>query len=220
MHEQTQLILAATAARLLLDGKSGFVPMSERRAALVLERAGLWFGPRAELENEEGFRQIIPYVVLQVGSHLVRYTRTRSGKEARLHDLVSIGLGGHVDLSDVVTRDSRIDLLGTLGRAAKREVSEEVGNLKVEHMRWIGMLVDDTTAVGRVHVGFVALWRLGEAPNRRPEEAIGGLETEAIADLEANLDRLETWSAMLLPYLAALCAESVPLTRPTAVRES
>lgn len=207
VYDETQLILATGSERLALGGANGFVPMGERQAARLFQSAGLWFGPRGTLEETERFRQVIPYVVLQIGDRVVRYRRTASGREARLHGRASIGLGGHVDLADVATQDGRIDLLGTLSRAAEREVQEELGQVDCEHRRWIGVLVDDATAVSRIHVGFVAIWRLRAMPDGSPEDAIGTVSTASVEALVAVRDELETWSTMLLPHLPDVLAD-------------
>jgi len=175
--------------------------MNGEGAVRALESAGLWFGPRRELEQMEEYRQIIPYIVLRKGSRLVRYTRTSAGGEARLHGRMSIGLGGHVDLADAVSRGGRIDLLATIERAAERELVEELGGAACEDRRWIGLLVDNDSAVGRVHVGLIGLWSLSTLPVAVAEDAIGEITAQSVTELAADAERLETWSAMLLPWL-------------------
>jgi predicted NUDIX family phosphoesterase len=174
-----------------------------------LAEAGVWIGPRSVLEENEEFRQIIPYIVLQYGSRFVRYTRTAAGGEARLHGKTSIGLGGHIDLCDVKTRGQEIDLLATLTAAADRELEEELGGVECEAREWIGMLVDNESAVGRVHLGIIGLWRLRALPAGLTEDAIGALACCTLDALRADHDRLEGWSAMLLPALEARFAASL-----------
>ena len=199
---ELRLILAARTASLPDTlGRTGFVPMNGEEAVRALESAGLWFGPRRDLEEMEEYRQIIPYIVLRKGSRLVRYTRTPAGGEARLHGRMSIGLGGHVDLADAVSRGGRIDLLATIERAAERELVEELGGAACEDRRWIGLLVDNDSAVGRVHVGLIGLWNLPALPGAVAEDAIGEVTAQSVTQLAADAERLETWSAMLLPWL-------------------
>ncbi|ATB27697.1 hypothetical protein [Melittangium boletus] len=200
---ELRLILATRTASLPAElSRTGFVPMNGERAVRAFESAGVWFGPRRDLEEMEEYRQIIPYIVLRKGSQLVRYTRTSAGGEARLHGRMSIGLGGHVDLADAVSRGGRIDLLATLERAAERELVEELGGAACEDRRWIGLLVDNDSAVGRVHVGLIGLWNMPALPGAvAAEDSIGEVAAQSVTELAADAERLETWSAMLLPWL-------------------
>ena len=71
--------------------------------------------------------------------------RTRAGGDARLHDRWSIGVGGHLNPGDG-------DLLR---RAAPRMGTRSSSAGFVPDFRLVGLLNDDTTAVGRVHLGAV-----------------------------------------------------------------
>jgi hypothetical protein len=62
-------------------------------------------------------------------------------------------------------------------------------------------LVDNDSAVGRVHVGLIGLWNLSALPSAVAEDAIGEVTAQSVTELAANAERLETWSAMLLPWL-------------------
>lgn len=208
MIEGKRMILA-TSARELPGSFSGtgFHPATTAEALCGFHQAGLWIGPREMLEQDPSFRQIIPYVVLRLGDKFVRYTRTPAGGEGRLHGRMSIGLGGHIDLPDVVCAGESVDLDATIGRATERELQEELGDVDVASREWIGVLTDDDTEVGRVHIGVVAVWQLSAAPAGIAEDAIGEVSLCSLADLEADSDRLETWSAMLLPYFSAFAEQ-------------
>lgn len=197
-----RLILATETCRLPEPlGLTGFSEMAHGEAIDAVQRAGLWLGPRVVLEETEGFRQIIPYVVLKVGDKIVHYTRTPSGGESRLHGRVSVGLGGHIDLSDIIRQGEGIDLKATLDAAAMREVEEELGKLECLGRQWAGVLVDNGSPVSRVHLGLVALWELAVAPASAAEDAIGDVGLSTVDELLANSDRLEAWSLILLEAL-------------------
>ena len=70
--------------------------------------------------------------------------RTAAGADARLHHRYSIGVGGHLNPGDG-------GLLGGL----RREWAEELVADFVPDFRLVGLLNDDTTPVGRVHLGVV-----------------------------------------------------------------
>ncbi len=96
------------------------------------------------MEADPDFKQIIPYLVLRDGEAYFLMRRTRAGGDVRLHDRWSIGVGGHLNPGDE-------DLDGGL----RREWSEELVADFVPDFRFIGLLNDDTTPVGEVHLGAV-----------------------------------------------------------------
>lgn len=180
---------------------SGFHPLNPDEIAPALSAVGLWLGPRSELEIDESFRQLIPYIVLVRGTDVVCYRRTTSGGEQRLHGLLSIGVGGHIELDDVVVQGEQIDLKRTLQAAAQREIVEEVGDIRVLDRRWVGLLVDDGSPVGRVHLGIVGIWVIADTMVRAAEDALREVQQVPIAGLQRVAPELETWSAMLAPHL-------------------
>lgn len=80
-----------------LGAFEGFV--ADRRYFAALREAT--FLERDAAERDEGYRQIIPYVVLRAPAGIFSYARTSRGREARLHGLRSIGVGGHVNPGDL-----------------------------------------------------------------------------------------------------------------------
>lgn len=202
-----QLILAVRARNLPEQwNASGFHRLGSDDIVSTLSSAGLWLGPRNELEIDDSFRQLIPYIVLLRGSELVCYRRASSGGERRLHGRLSIGLGGHVDVPDLVVDGEQIALEATLLAAAQREVMEEIGNVNVLARRWVGLLVDDTTAVGRVHLGVVGIWSIADAVECAAEDALCEVRQISIGNLMRAASELETWSAMLAATMHTLVA--------------
>jgi len=203
MQTDQKIILAVPADRLPSElRRTTFLPLDAVRIMSVLQEAGLWLGPRPQLEEMPSFRQIIPYVVLTCADKWVRYTRAPAGGEQRLHGRVSIGLGGHVDLPDVCTVGNSIDLLKTLDDAAEREVQEELPGVVCSSRRWAGLLVDNESTVGMVHIGVVAIWELEFMPNGPTEDAISEAGLASWAELVEAGPRLETWSSLLLKHFA------------------
>ena len=78
-------------------------------------------------EEDESFRQIIPYVVLRSPGRIFSYARTARAGERRLHGLRSVGVGGHVNPEDLP--DGLPGLVAApepaLVAAAGRELAEE-----------------------------------------------------------------------------------------------
>ncbi len=150
------------------------------------------FEPRAAMERDPLFKQVIPYLVLRDGDRYFLMRRTRAGGDERLHDRFSIGVGGHLNPGDV-----------DLGGGLAREWSEELAADFVPEFRLVGLLNDDETEVGRVHLGVVYLAdAAGRAVRVRETDKLEG----AFADLgavRAVYDQLETWSQLVLDVLAS-----------------
>jgi predicted NUDIX family phosphoesterase len=148
------------------------------------------YEPRGAMEQDPSFKQIIPYLVLRDGERYFLMRRTRAGGDARLHDLYSIGVGGHLNPGD-----------GGLLPGLRREWEEELSADFLPDFRIVGLLNDDTTDVGSVHLGAVF-----EADARgRPVEIRETHKLEGsfaqVDEIAAVVDRLETWSRIVFEHL-------------------
>jgi len=145
---------------------------------------------RSVAEEDPSLKQVIPYLVLRDGGRWFLMRRTKAGGDARLHDLWSIGVGGHLNPGDG-------DVLGGL----RREWSEELVADFVPDFVPVGLLNDDTTAVGAVHVGVVYVADAAGRPVaiRETEKLAGAFATTAeVAEVR---DSMETWSRLVFDVL-------------------
>src|SRR2546426_10356087 len=55
------------------------------------------FRPRASMEEDPSFKQIIPYLIVRHRGRLFLVQRSTEGGETRLHGKYSIGVGGHIN---------------------------------------------------------------------------------------------------------------------------
>jgi len=195
-----ELVLVVPTASVLAElggGKAwlGIRPAGEADLAALIRREGS-FRPRPEVEADPAWKQVIPYPVLRDGDSWFLMRRTKAGGDARLHDRYSIGVGGHVN-----PEDGGLD--GDLTVALEREWHEELIVDFVPAFRFVGLLNDDTTTVGQVHVGLVYE---GDAAGRpvaiRETDKLSGAFVSA-AEVAAVTDRLETWSRIAFEWLAA-----------------
>ena len=120
----------------------------------------VWAGPRQVLEEDTSFKQIIPYVIINTPDGYMTYTRGTAGAEGRLHDLVSIGIGGHVDVADaVLDKDGSINFMDTVFAGARRELQEEIGVTPPPgDILVIGLIQSMDAPVDSVHLGVVMIW--------------------------------------------------------------
>jgi len=165
----------------------------------LLERllTGSFFMDRSRAESDPTFKQIIPYAILRCGDAVLSYRRTRAGSEGRLHDLYSIGVGGHINPLDSNGSDPRAALLA--GR--DREVAEEFAFEPAEPPRLAGLLNDTHDPVSLVHFGVVYEYRLVK-PVVYPGETGKHAEHSflPLAELAAHLTRYEGWSQIVINH--------------------
>lgn len=159
-------------------------------AALAAIAAHGRFVDRAAAEEDPAFKQVIPYLVLRDGGRWFLMQRTRAGGDARLHDAWSIGVGGHLNPGD-----------GDVDGGLRREWSEEVVADFVPAFEPVGLLNDDTTAVGRVHVGVVFRAEAAGRPVaiRETAKLTGAFATTD--EVAAVRDGLEGWSRLAFDAL-------------------
>jgi predicted NUDIX family phosphoesterase len=167
----------------------------------LLSRGNNFFIPRAAAENDPGHKQIIPYAIIACGDRVLHYVRGKKAGEQRLVAKGSIGIGGHMNDEDesLFAWDEKAYRAGV-----EREVSEEI---KIEtnfEDRIVALLNDDTTEVGRVHLGIVHIFRLIEPNVEKREAMITSLAFLTKDELRARRDILETWSQICVDSLDRL----------------
>ncbi len=184
-------ILVVPRERLMLEPIHGFTPAG---AADYLARVRRYaaFKPRARVEDDPSVKQIIPYLIVRYEDRLFLFQRSAAGAEARLRGLFSVGVGGHINRSDVVGAE---DLVAA---GLRRELEEELVIGSAWRARLVGVLNDDSNAVGQVHFGLVHVVEV-DSPDVAVRES--GALTGRMASLEdvmAVRDRMETWSRLIL----------------------
>jgi len=201
MIDEDVLVVPTSAVVDELGGGSawlGIRPAGERELADLIRRRGE-YRPRSAMEADPTWKQVIPYPILRDGPRWFLMRRTRAGGDERLHDRYSIGVGGHVN-----PVDGGLD--GDLTQALEREWTEELDVDFVPVFRFVGLLNDDTTPVGEVHLGLVYE---GDAAGRpvaiRETEKLSGGFVET-AEVAAVADRLETWSRLAFEFIEAITA--------------
>jgi predicted NUDIX family phosphoesterase len=178
----------------------GFVPGIDRWMPRIRHRGH--FAPRSRVEEDPSLKQIIPYALIVRGDEIFCVQRTTGGGERRLHGLKSIGVGGHVN---------PIDKGNVVGDALRRELAEEVVLPSRWGARLTGLLNDDTTAVGSVHVGVVAVVEIdpdAEVKVREAETMTGSFmgRPELREMCAADRESFESWSALLIDRLDEVIA--------------
>jgi predicted NUDIX family phosphoesterase len=191
-----------------LEFPHGFLARSEHRAQIdrylerIRERG--FFVERRHAEQDSSFKQIIPYIVLMRGGEVLLLRRTKSSGEARLHDKLSIGVGGHIN-----PVDQGEDLLG---EAMRRELNEELVLSAPPALTAVGVLNDDSNPVGSVHFGLVMVADAAEiGVDIREKDRMTGsfVSVSTVRELARDpANNFETWSALLIERLSTWANQS------------
>lgn len=193
MSDADPELVYAVPRDVLFGGVVPWLGVRREGVAVVLDRAGTSGGyvPRPAAETDRSLKQIIPYLVLRDGDRIFLMKRTRGGGDARLHDLYTIGVGGHLNPGDG-------GILGGLAREWREELEADF----MPDFEFVGLLNDDTVDVGVHHLGVVYLAdAAGRGVGVRETHKLSGSFVE-LDVVRAAYDRMETWSQLTLDAIA------------------
>jgi predicted NUDIX family phosphoesterase len=191
----SERVLVVPAAELDRLGRfQGFSHEAERYLGALLAPGLGAFRPRSEVEEDPTLKQIIPYVVFRCAGAVFCYTRGKSQGETRLHRLRSLGVGGHVAEEDAGGRAT----LDAYEIALRRELDEEVEVQSAGTIRRVGLINDDSTPVGQVHLGVVHLYDLEQPAVTPREDGLAEPGFVPLEELRDQAERFETWSQICL----------------------
>jgi predicted NUDIX family phosphoesterase len=168
-----------------------------------LSRGNNFFFPRPEAEINSAYKQIIPYALIGCEDKVAYYVRGKKAGEQRLVAKGSIGIGGHMaeDADRFLWHSTDED---TYRAGVEREVNEEIKIDSPFEDRIVALLNDDTTEVGRVHLGIVHVFKLAEPKIEKREAMITGLTFLPKEELLARRETMESWSQICLDSLDRL----------------
>lgn len=194
------------------DWPQGFTALGESTAALLPQfLARGRFVDRPAAEQDPSHKQLIPYCVLRRPDQVFCVQRKAAQTEARLHHLLSIGIGGHINPMPQLLPTTTAEAF--FGAALDQELTEELAFLDnggdpagaAPIPALCGLLNDDSTEVGAVHCGLVyALDLPAPGPGvpivrvREVSKMAGGFRHLAeLANLWQDPARFESWSRIL-----------------------
>ena len=139
------------------------------------------------------------------GDTILHYVRGKKAGEQRLVAKGSIGIGGHMNQEDELLFNYAVDE-AVYREGVEREVNEEIKIESPFEDRIVALLNDDTTEVGRVHLGIVHVFRLAEPKVQKREAMITNVAFLRKDELLARRENLETWSQLCVDSLDRLLA--------------
>ena len=150
------------------------------------------FLPRYLMEQDQTYKQIIPYLVFTHNNKFFLMQRQTNASEKRLQNKYSLGIGGHIRQEDMQKK--------SIFAWAEREFHEEInyqGNLTIEPF---GILNDDSNAVGKVHLGLVLLLH-GDSDNITIKSELKSGSLTTLSACTTIVDTMESWSQLILHHL-------------------
>ncbi len=199
--EVEQILVVPTCVFHELGHVQGFSADVDKYLDTLLRPENISFRPRPQMENDPSFKQLIPYVIFRYTDSdgnvsVFQYSRGKGSGEKRLHQKQSVGIGGHISQEDAngVNADPYQE-------GMKRELAEEVRINTPHTFSLVGLINDDETEVGKVHLGIVHICDV-ETPDVVPNEVeIEGNGFVPVKEMLTDLSGYETWSAICLEAL-------------------
>jgi predicted NUDIX family phosphoesterase len=199
---EEQILVVPTSLFHDLGYFQGFSDDIARYLPRLLEGDHVAYRPRGEMEEDPNFKQLIPYMLFRWTDdddtvHLFEYLRGSGQGERRLHAKRSVGVGGHISTLDAAAGH----LQNVYREGMRRELEEEVAIETRYTEKIAGLINDDETPVGRVHLGVVHLCDV-ERPDIRPREAdlLDG-RFRPVSEILPRLSEFESWSEIAVRAL-------------------
>lgn len=170
---------------------------------------------RGDVEEDSSYIQPIPYILIKQKDKYFCYQRLSGGGEERLHNMFSLGVGGHMNheisgkhtpFKEVILENSARELSEEIG------IYDETGNEIEDYKEYLDRFkytleyvgYTDKTEVDKVHLALYYILNLDEDYFIKVKETDilkGSFKTiEEIKNLQSN-NQLENWSKMIVDKL-------------------
>jgi predicted NUDIX family phosphoesterase len=165
---------------------------------IILNAKNHLYLKRKEAESNPAFKQLIPYAILHCDGSVFVYRRGKLQGEKRLLGNQSIGVGGHISISDP-------NLFGiTYEDGLKREINEEIYLETKYSQKIVALINDDSNDVGKVHFGIVHALKLEKPFIRAKEKSINETGFLSPDELQKDIDKFENWSKICIEHIQQL----------------
>ncbi|MDR1291489.1 MAG: phosphoesterase [Planctomycetaceae bacterium] len=194
---------------------NGFSRDVMRYQGELLSPDNVSFKLRSEAEVDPAFKQLITYMIFSYRDsdgcvQLFQYVRGKGMGEQRLHSKRSVGVGGHISSEDLCCTVDSGDS-GTSGASVAghdfyregmlRELREEVVIGSKYNESCVGLINDDNSEVGLVHLGIVHLFELEQPIVKSNEEDLIESGFAPVNEMLKDLSGFESWSSICIEAL-------------------
>ncbi len=206
--EDEQVLVVPSRLLERLGYFQGFCADAAPYLSELLKPENVSFRLRRLVEEDPAYKQLIPYVIFRytdaAGRQWVfQYTRGSGQGEGRLHRKRSVGIGGHISAADAGSAARQANCTHPFEEGMRRELEEEVIIETPYTAQCVGLINDDQTPVGRVHLGVVHIFDV-ERPAVRPRENdITQADFRPVEEILADMEGFETWSVICMKELFA-----------------
>ena len=174
----------------------GFTADVDAYLSELLDPSHTQYLPRGEMETNPEFKQLIPYCIFRwrddAGDvHVFQYTRGKGMGESRLHSKRSIGIGGHISTLDSAEQSP-------YESGMQRELDEEVKIDCKFSQTCVGLINDDHSEVGKVHLGVVHVFDVVSPDVVALETDICDSGFVPLATIMNETEQFEAWSQICL----------------------
>jgi predicted NUDIX family phosphoesterase len=171
--------------------------------AALFDPSNNLFLPRSVAEKDPSHKQLIPYAIVRKGDRILHYVRGGGSGEKRLVAKGSIGVGGHLNESDA----SHIDA-ADYEALVLRELHEELEIDGPFTNEIVALLNDDSTDVGRVHLGIIHLITVADSAEvKGRDEDVTEMIWLLPGELGLRREKLEGWSKICFDGLEVLLTQ-------------
>jgi predicted NUDIX family phosphoesterase len=200
MNKFDEQILVVPREQLFNDEKNafnGFIGKDDEKYNEIIRTFNQFdVKRRGDMEEDPSYKQLISYVIIRSedDDETLVYKRLDGGGESRLHGLLSIGVGGHMnDVEGSAGIDDKLSV------NAKRELEEEIGlqPSKLDDIEIIGLINDDDNEVGQVHIGLVLKVNVAKADVKNMEADTLSLSWQKNSSLK-EMSPYESWSELII----------------------
>jgi len=190
VSDREEVLVVPTAVLREAGLFQGFSRRIEHYLPRLLDPAQLSYRPRGQVEDDPSFKQIIPYVLIRHQNRFLLAQRTSRQTEKRLHNKYSVGIGGHIN--DLEQSAGHKDVIHA---GLERELNEEVRVLGGRRsLDLVGIISDDSTEVGKVHLGLVFILEVDSDQYSIEEPDLMTAQWAGVEVLREKLPLMETWS--------------------------
>jgi len=202
MSKKHQEHIVAIPASVVTERTDGITKLPENLSDhIVLKR-------RASLLNDFNYRKLIPLTVFVCHGKVAAFKRKMDHQHESLRGKITVGIGGHFELSDLKHNVSVIDIERSILIATERETSEEViigENVEIIEAKTLDLAIAaDETITDRQYIALVTVVYVDQAnimPNPEEDELDmhGWFSPDEL--LVIGGDKNETWTKKICAVL-------------------
>jgi predicted NUDIX family phosphoesterase len=198
----SEIVLAVHTAELRkILGSRPFIALPQEEIDRLHASIEVFTIDHNQTEKDSSITQLVAFTAIHYNYSWLTCSYPGFNHKRGLAKACSVGFTGHIRPDD----GNGLFLDDSLKAAASRILADNFGIMVGYTVRLAGLLFDDSTGFGRIHLGLVYVVKLRQAgidgDNRKGDFEISFC---GMGELQQNCDRFENWSRILIGNLNAL----------------